>query len=383
MGDEERLAIGAFARAAGVTTSALRFYDECGLVRPAFVDAASGYRYYRPGQVDDVILIRRLRAAGLPLVDVRRVLAGPLEAAEVLLSAHLEAMEQAVNDARSTVATTLALLRDQRRSVVTVAGRALADAIGQVAGAVDATGAVPVLGGVLLELAGGELRLVATDRYRLAIRSLRYELRRGEDVSAVVTATSLEGARAWIAAQDSVQVRSGDGRVSLGGPVLPTIAEPYPDYRVVLEQLPEPVTRVVAARQPLLRALGEDPAARLDLFVDNGLRVRSSTPSSDSATRSSASSVRSGDSSTRSSASSVRLGDSSTRPGDGAVAVPAEVWGEPLVVSFRFTTLYPAVAAGVGPDVLLRLGPPGLPVVVCSADDSDFTTLAMPCKEYQ
>ncbi|GAA3304635.1 MerR family transcriptional regulator [Dactylosporangium vinaceum] len=344
---EDRLTIGAFARAAGVTPSALRFYDECGLVRPAFVDAATGYRYYRPAQVDEVVLIRRLRAAGLPLADVRRVLAGPVGAAEVLLADHLEAMERAVAEARATVASTLALLRDRQRSSVTVPGRLLADAIGQVAGAADATGDVPVLGGVLLELAGGELRLVATDRYRLAIRSLRPELRRGADASAVVAAAQLWHHRAWLGAQDVVRLRFGGPALHLGERPLPAIAEPYPDYRVVLRQLPEPVTTVVAARRPLLRALGDDPAARLDLLVDKGLRVRSSA-----------------------------------RPA-AAVDVPADVRGEPSAVSFRFTTLQPAVAAGVGPDVLLRIGPPGQPAVVRSADDSDFTILAMPCEETQ
>ena len=39
------LTIGAFARAVGLTASALRHYDECGLLPPAEVDDATGYRY--------------------------------------------------------------------------------------------------------------------------------------------------------------------------------------------------------------------------------------------------------------------------------------------------------------------------------------------------
>lgn len=46
--EEPRLTIGAFARAVGLTPSALRFYDECGLLKPAQVDGATGYRYYTP-----------------------------------------------------------------------------------------------------------------------------------------------------------------------------------------------------------------------------------------------------------------------------------------------------------------------------------------------
>lgn len=47
---------------------------------------------------------------------------------------------------------------------------------------------------------------------------------------------------------------------------------------------------------------------------------------------------------------------------------------------FPFATLYPALAASVGPDVMLQISQPDLPVVVRSADGGDFTTLAMPVK---
>src|SRR5690242_18770886 len=46
------LTIGAFARRAGLTPKALRLYDETGLLRPAAVDAESGYRFYEPAQLD-------------------------------------------------------------------------------------------------------------------------------------------------------------------------------------------------------------------------------------------------------------------------------------------------------------------------------------------
>ena len=48
MDEKERLTIGVFARRVGLTPSALRFYDDCGVLRPAHVDDATGYRYYSP-----------------------------------------------------------------------------------------------------------------------------------------------------------------------------------------------------------------------------------------------------------------------------------------------------------------------------------------------
>ncbi|MFG2826586.1 MerR family DNA-binding transcriptional regulator [Streptomyces sp. NPDC048434] len=41
---EELLTIGTFARRVGLAPSALRFYDDCGVLRPARVDAVTGYR---------------------------------------------------------------------------------------------------------------------------------------------------------------------------------------------------------------------------------------------------------------------------------------------------------------------------------------------------
>ncbi|WP_243744736.1 MerR family transcriptional regulator [Streptomyces hainanensis] len=70
------MSIGAFARRVGVAPSALRFYDDCGLLRPDRVDAATGYRYYAPEQEARGLLVRRLREAGLPLVDAAVVHGG-------------------------------------------------------------------------------------------------------------------------------------------------------------------------------------------------------------------------------------------------------------------------------------------------------------------
>jgi protein phosphatase len=68
------LTIGAFARAAGLSPKALRLYDELGLLTPAAVDGASGYRYYRPEQLERARLIVWLRQLGMPLARIRAVL---------------------------------------------------------------------------------------------------------------------------------------------------------------------------------------------------------------------------------------------------------------------------------------------------------------------
>lgn len=70
------LPIGRFARLCRLSVKQLRHYDELGLLVPAWTDPASGYRYYRPDQARDALLVGLLRAMDVPLQDVARVLSG-------------------------------------------------------------------------------------------------------------------------------------------------------------------------------------------------------------------------------------------------------------------------------------------------------------------
>jgi DNA-binding transcriptional MerR regulator len=64
---DDLLPIGRFAKATRLSVKALRHYDELGLLRPAFVDPSSGYRYYRPAQANQAEAIRILRSVEMPL----------------------------------------------------------------------------------------------------------------------------------------------------------------------------------------------------------------------------------------------------------------------------------------------------------------------------
>lgn len=89
--DKELLAIGAFARLCRLSVKQLRHYDELGLLPPAWVDPASGYRYYRPDQVRDATSIALLRSIDVPLPVIGDVLAGtPVDAALADVRTHLE-----------------------------------------------------------------------------------------------------------------------------------------------------------------------------------------------------------------------------------------------------------------------------------------------------
>ncbi|WP_328720895.1 MerR family transcriptional regulator [Streptomyces sp. NBC_00247] len=69
------LTIGTFAKASRLSPKALRLYDELGLLPPARVDPASGYRLYAPEQLEQARLVAWLRRLGMPLARIQRVCA--------------------------------------------------------------------------------------------------------------------------------------------------------------------------------------------------------------------------------------------------------------------------------------------------------------------
>ncbi|MEU5087298.1 MerR family transcriptional regulator [Streptomyces sp. NPDC021356] len=74
-GDAELLTIGAFAARSRLSAKALRLYDRLGLLAPAHVDEASGYRYYRASQTERARLVALLRRLDMPLARVAEVVA--------------------------------------------------------------------------------------------------------------------------------------------------------------------------------------------------------------------------------------------------------------------------------------------------------------------
>src|SRR5687767_7290294 len=67
------LLAGRFGAAARLSPKALRLYAEQGLLVPARVDPATGYRYYAREQVPLARLIARLRQLGLPVARIGRL----------------------------------------------------------------------------------------------------------------------------------------------------------------------------------------------------------------------------------------------------------------------------------------------------------------------
>jgi DNA-binding transcriptional MerR regulator/effector-binding domain-containing protein len=100
----QRLTIGAFSRLTHLSIKTLRYYHQVGLLEPAVVDPDSGYRYYRPGQAHSAHLVRRFRDLGLPVADLKAVLAAPdLTARDAILAGHLDRMREQLRQTEAAV----------------------------------------------------------------------------------------------------------------------------------------------------------------------------------------------------------------------------------------------------------------------------------------
>ena len=66
--------IGAFSKLSHISPRMLRHYDAIGLLRPAYVDGETGYRYYDEAQLSSLIQIETLKGYGFSLAQVRELL---------------------------------------------------------------------------------------------------------------------------------------------------------------------------------------------------------------------------------------------------------------------------------------------------------------------
>ncbi|MFE3639186.1 MerR family transcriptional regulator [Streptomyces sp. NPDC059168] len=220
--------IGEMARDSGLGVSALRFYDRAGVLVPARVDPLSGYRWYGRGQLEEARVLARLRRAGMPLADVRLVLAAwpgtDTGLARSLLQAHLRRLESGLSEARVEFSALRALLDHREKHMpplhtapihLSVPAPALAAALDAVRFAVSTDPELPVLGGVLFDIDGDTLYVVATDRYRMAVARAAVAGYGGPRVQAVVPTALADAVRALLGGRESVRLELDGDRVVL------------------------------------------------------------------------------------------------------------------------------------------------------------------------
>ncbi|MFI1287893.1 MerR family transcriptional regulator [Streptomyces sp. NPDC020792] len=354
--------IGEMARDSGLGVSALRFYDRAGVLVPAWVDPVSGYRWYEPGQLDEARLLARLRRAGMPLADVRLVLAGwsnaDTDLVRGLLQAHLRRLELGLSDARGELSALRAVL-DHRENPMTSLGTAtvrlsvpapeLAAALDAVRFAAGTDPELPMLCGVLIDIEGEDLRAVTTDRYRLAVARARTTGHDAGRVRIIVPLPLADAMRALLDGEETAELTVDGGRVTLETGDRRTtgrcLDHDFPDYRRLVHLPGRRRTLVdVAALQ---KSLATGP-------------VRTSEP-------------RNQDGPPRA-LSVLQLAD------DGTVTVCGDDGEDQHHIAVNRDFLHHALTAGSRPQLLLEFTTPTAPLTIRRPDDEHTFSLLMPVR---
>jgi DNA-binding transcriptional MerR regulator len=337
--------------------SALRFYDRAGVLVPAWVDPVSGYRWYEPEQLEEARLLACLRRAGMPLADIRLVLASwsgaDTDLVRNLLKAHLRRLEQGLSDARSEFSALRALL-DHRENVMTslriasvrlsVAAPELAAVLDTVRFAASTDPELPMLGGVLFDIEGESLHAVATDRYRMAVARAGVAGHDGGRVQVIVPTPLADAMRVLLDGEGPARLSLDGDRVTLEAGDRQAagrcLDHDFPDYRRLLPRAGghRTVVEVAAFR----RALETGP-------------------------------VRSGEAGAPD-LSMLRVEDG------GAVTLCADVDEDPNRVAVNREFLLAALAAGARDRLILEFGAPTAPIAIRRPDDEGAFSLLMPVR---
>jgi DNA-binding transcriptional MerR regulator len=112
------LSIGEFADVCQLSVKMLRHYHAIGLLEPACVDPASGYRYYRFDQSAAALAIAELRTLDVPLADIAAVLAaGDPASRAAVLGAHRDRLRLQLRRTEERLAHIERLLLEEEPNV--------------------------------------------------------------------------------------------------------------------------------------------------------------------------------------------------------------------------------------------------------------------------
>ena len=103
--------IGQMSELCHISAQLLRYYDQNGIVVPAYRDEETNYRFYTAEQIPSILLLQELRALSCPVKTISRLfLDRDLAAFEAELEQHRENLQQQIADLQSKHDQTLDLL---------------------------------------------------------------------------------------------------------------------------------------------------------------------------------------------------------------------------------------------------------------------------------
>jgi DNA polymerase-3 subunit beta len=214
----------------------------------------------------------------------------------------------------------------------------------------------PVLTGIYVSASGDELRMVATDSYRLAVKETKLESPLEGSLEANVPARALAELTRILGAAEaeamSVSVRTNQVVFEVAGTVLSSrlIDGQFPNYRQLLPDAYEHELRLSAGE------VG-DVVRRISLLAQKNAPLRLAFTEGE-----------------------VTVSARTPDIGEASETIPVPFSGEAMEIGFNPDFLRDGLESMDGEDVLLKLISPLRPGLLGSADDSGFQYLLMPIR---
>ncbi len=239
---------------------------------------------------------------------------------------------------------------------VQVPGEAFVQTVLKVARSASRDETRPVLTGILVSATGDELRMVATDSYRLSVKETKLEEALTGAFEANVPARALQELTRIVQHENAdelaVSVRANQVVFEVGGVVLSSrlIDGQFPNYRQLLPDAYEHDLRLAGSEiSEVVRRislLAQKNAPLRLAFTEGELTVSARTPD----------------------------------VGEARETLPVPFAGEPLEIGFNPEFLRDGVEAVESGDVVLKLISPLRPGMIEAADGSGFQYLLMPIR---
>ena len=327
-----------------------------GRVELRATDQEVGLRVPLPAEVERegaVVLPARL------LVDVVRSLSGPTVTLEQRPAE--QDVELVAGNAQFHIRTLRAedfpeFPEPETDGTVTVPARAFVDTILRVASSASRDETRPVLTGIMVSASDRELRMVATDSYRLSVKETVLEQPLPRGFEANVPARALQELARLVQQLDEEQltvgVRANQIVFQIGDVVLSSrlIEGQFPNYRQLLPETYEheltlaggEVTEVVRR----ISLLAQKNAPLRLTFTPGELTISAQTPDI----------------------------------GEARESLPVAFQGEPFEIGFNPDFLRDGLEGVAGGDIVLKLISPLRPGLIQSAEDNGFLYLIMPIR---
>jgi DNA polymerase-3 subunit beta len=239
--------------------------------------------------------------------------------------------------------------------IVSMPAQAFTETIARVARSASRDETRPILTGILASASGQELRMVATDSYRLSVKETRLETALAEGFEANIPARALEELGRLVrddVDEISIGVRANQVVFEIGGLVLSSrlIDGQFPNYRQLLPETYE--HELTIDRAELLEVV-----RRISLMAQKNAPLRLSFTEGE-----------------------VRISAQTPDVGEASEPLPIPFAGEPFEIGFNPEFLVAGLESAGADQVVLKLISALRPGLLEAADGSGFLYLIMPIR---